>query len=393
MSNQDILEKGQRYVMNTYARYPLALVKGDGCWVYDADNRCYLDFGSGIAVTGLGHANEELAKALFEQAEKIWHCSNLYWIEPQVRLAESLVEASGLGRAFFCNSGAEANEAAIKLARKYFCRKGENRFEIVTFNQSFHGRTMGSLSATGQDKYHQGFAPLTPGFVRAEFDNLKSVEKVIGPSTAAVLVEPVQGEGGIHPASFGFLKGLRELCDDQGILLIFDEVQTGMGRTGKIFAFEHYGVKPNILTLAKGLGGGFPIGAMLADEGAASGFAPGDHASTFGGNPLACAVACRVMDMLTAPGFMEKVRENADYLKAKLDVLKQNCNTVKEIRGLGFMLGLELECEAGDVIKAAMKEGLLVLSAGPKVLRLTPPLIAEKREIDQAVAILKKVLS
>jgi len=327
------------------------------------------------------------------QAGKLWHCSNLYWIEPQIRLAEKLVKASGMGKAFFCNSGAEANEAAIKLARKYFFRQGQDRYEIISFHHSFHGRTLGSLAATGQDKYHQGFAPLTPGFVRAEYNNLASVEQAITPHTAAIIVEAVQGKGGVHPAQPEFLMGLRELCDNHNLLLIFDEVQTGMGRTGTLFAGEHYGVKPDIMTLAKALGNGFPLAAMLATDKAAAGFAPGDHASTFGGNPLACAVASQVVDVMLAPNFMDGVRQRAGYLKAKLEELKVQFDQVLEVRGLGMLLAIQLNGAAAPIINACREQGLLILSAGPDIIRLVPPLIISKAGIDAGGKILALALA
>lgn len=392
MNNAELIAKGEKYVMNTYGRFPLALVKGQGCQVIDADGKAYLDFGAGIAVTSLGHAAGDVVQALVAQAQQLWHCSNLYWIEPQIELAEKLVTASGMGKAFFCNSGAEANEAAIKLARKYFFRQDQDRYEIISFHHSFHGRTLGSLAATGQDKYHQGFAPLTPGFIRAEYNNLESVAGAITSQTAAVIVEAVQGEGGVHPAKPEFLQGLRKLCDEKGLLLIFDEVQTGMGRTGTLFAGEHYGVKPDIMTLAKALGNGFPIGAMLASDQVASGFAPGDHASTFGGNPLACAVANQVVDTMLAPGFLDGVKERGLYLKTRLEQLKADCSQVIEVRGLGMLLALQLDTAAAPIINACREQGLLILSAGPDIIRLVPPLTITREEIDAGITILTRVL-
>ncbi|MGE5380886.1 MAG: aspartate aminotransferase family protein [Methylocystaceae bacterium] len=393
MNNAEIIAQGKQYVMNTYNRFPMALVKGEGCRVMDADGRTYLDFGSGIAVTGLGHAPGELVQALTAQAQQLWHCSNLYWIEPQVKLAEKLVKASGMGKAFFCNSGAEANEAAIKLARKYFFRKDQERFEIISFHHSFHGRTMGSLAATGQDKYHQGFAPLTPGFVRAEYNNLPSVKAAVNDHTAAIMVEVVQGEGGVHPADPEFITDLRRLCDTEGILLIFDEVQTGMGRTGTLFASEHYGVKPDIMTVAKALGGGFPLASMLAVDQVAAAFMPGDHASTFGGNPLGCAVAAQVLDIMTEPGFLTGVTEQAAYLRQQLEDLANKHNSVKEVRGLGMLLALQLDQPASPIIDACREKGLLILSAGTDIIRLVPPLVISKEEIDEGVATIAAALA
>lgn len=392
MTNNDIAEKGREYVMNTYARFPIAPVKGQGSYLWDAEGKKYLDFVGGIAVCLLGHSHPELVKALEEQSRQLWHASNLYWIKPQVEAAEKLVKASGLARAFFCNSGAEANEAAIKLARKYFYRQGQSsRNEIIVFQDSFHGRTLATVAATGQSKYQEGFAPLPPGFVYADFNQLASVEALVNPGTCAVLVEPVQGEGGIRPADSGFLTGLRNLCDREGILLIFDEVQCGIGRTGSLFAFQPYGIKPDILTLAKGLGGGFPIGAMMANEKASSGFAPGDHASTFGGNPLAAAVANRVLDILSRDGFLPQVLENSGYLKQELEQIPDS--RIIEIRGKGFMVGLEFNCEVKGLVENCLLKGLLLMGAGPRVLRMVPPLTVNRDEINEAVSILKAALA
>ncbi len=391
MTNNDIAQKGQQYVMNTYGRFPIAPVRGKGSYLWDADGKQYLDFVGGIAVCILGHCNDELIKALEVQSQQLWHVSNLYWIQPQVEAAEKLVRESGLDKVFFCNSGAEANEAAIKLARKYFYRKQEAfRNEIIVFKDSFHGRTLATVTATGQTKYQEGFAPLPGGFVHAEFNNLASVERLVNANTCAVLVEPVQGEGGIKPADPSFLIGLRKLCDQAGILLIFDEVQCGMGRTGSLFAFQHYGIKPDIITLAKGLGGGFPIGAMVANEKASSGFAPGDHASTFGGNLLATAAANQVLDILCTGNFMQQVIESSEYLKNELDKIIDH--RIIETRGKGFMLGMEFNCEVKGLINICLQKGLLLVGAGPNVLRFVPPLTVNEAEINQAVDLLKEAL-
>lgn len=391
MSNNDIIKQGQEVVMNTYGRFPIALEKGKGSYVWDADGKQYLDFVAGIAVCALGHSNNELNKALEEQAKNLWHVSNLYWIKPQVELAEKLVEASGLDRAFFCNSGAEANEAAIKLARKYFYRKKEGqKQEIIVFQDSFHGRTLATLTATGQPKYQEGFAPLPGGFVYAAFNDLTSVEAAVNENTCAIMLEPIQGEGGIKPADSNFLKGVRKLCDKEGILLIYDEVQCGLGRTGKLFAFQNCGVSPDIITLAKGLGGGFPIGAMLATEEAAGGFAPGDHASTFGGNFLATAVAGKVMDIISDSTFLKQVCDSSVYLKESLRKISDP--RILELRGQGLMLGLEFDTEIKELIEICMQKGLLVLGAGPRILRLVPPLTINQTEINQAINILKEAL-
>lgn len=391
MSNSEIAAKGQKYVMNTYGRYPIAPVKGKGSYLWDADGKEYLDFVGGIAVCILGHSHPELNQALMEQSQQLWHVSNLYWIEPQVDAAEKLVAESGLDKVFFCNSGAEANEAAIKLARKYFYRRSQpRRSEIITFKHSFHGRTLAAVTATGQAKYQEGFAPLPGGFAYAEYNNLDSVKSMIGEHTCAVLVEPIQGEGGVKPADPAFLEGLRKLCDQAGILLIFDEVQCGMGRTGSLFAYQRYGVKPDIVTLAKGLGGGFPIGAMIATEEAASGFAPGDHASTFGGNPLATAMARKVLQIVCTPEFLAQVQQSAHYLEQELRKIEDHRMT--EVRGRGLMMGIEFTAEVKELINICLQKGLLLVGAGPKVLRFVPPLNVNKGEIDRAVVLLKQAL-
>lgn len=365
MSNADIAASGQQYIMNTYGRFPLSFVRGEGTRLWDADGKAYLDFVGGIAVCILGHCHPQLVTALKKQAETLWHVSNLYWIQPQINAAAKLVEGSGLDKVFFCNSGAEAVEAAIKLSRKYFYRQGQpQRNHIISFLQSFHGRTLAAVTATGQAKYQEGFAPLVEGFHYAEFNNLESVKNLISEKTAAILIEPVQGEGGIRPAKAGFLKGLRELCDSEGILLIFDEVQCGTGRTGNLFAYQNYGVKPDIVAIAKGLGGGFPIGAMLSSEQAASGFAPGDHASTFGGNPLATAVAEQVLNIISARPFLERVRQAGHILMDKLQAIADR--RIVEVRGLGLMVGIEMSVEVSPIINRCMEKGLLLVGAGPK---------------------------
>ena len=391
MTNKEIINKGQEYVMNTYGRFPIAPVKGKGSYVWDADGKQYLDFLGGIAVCVLGHCDDGLQNVLREQAAQLWHISNLYWIKPQVELAEKLVKLSGLGKAFFCNSGAEANEAAIKLARKYFYRQGQaDRNQIIVFNESFHGRTLATVTATGQPKYQEGFAPLPVGFVYADYNDISSVEKLIKENTAAIMLEPIQGEGGIHPAGKDFLAALRHICDQAGILLIFDEVQSGIGRTGTFFAYQSYGVIPDIVTMAKGLGGGFPIGAMLATEQAASGFAPGDHASTFGGNPLATAVANQLVDTITDPHFVENNIKMGFYLRDGLNKIADK--RIIEIRGLGLILGIEFNQEVKALVQICMQKGLLLIGAGPKVLRFVPPLNINQAEVDQALAILSEAL-
>lgn len=390
MTNKEIMQKGQQYVMNTYGRFPIAVVKGKGSYLWDADGKEYLDFLSGIAVCGLGHCPDELNQALKQQMETLWHASNLYWLKPQTELAEKLVKLSGLGKAFFCNSGAEANEAAIKLARKYFYRQKEAKNEIVVFKKSFHGRTLATVAATGQSKYQEGFAPLPQGFAFAEYNNLESVKELITERTCAIMVEPIQGEGGVYPADIEFLRGLRDLCVKHKLLLIYDEVQCGVGRSGEFFAFKALGVKPDVVTMAKGLAGGFPIGCMLASDEAASGFAPGDHASTFGGNPLATATANRMVDIVSSPEFLNRVRTNAENLYKGLSSIADE--RLVALRGKGLMLGIEFSQEIRGLIEACMSRGLLVGGAGPNVLRFVPPLNIDNREINKAVSILKQAL-
>lgn len=393
MSNQSIINKGQQYVMNTYGRSPIALVKGQGSWAWDAEGKRYLDFMGGIAVCALGHAHPELTAVLREQGERLWHCSNIYWNQPQVELAEKLCSATGMDKAFFANSGAEVNEGAIKLARKYFRRREQNRYKIITFNNSFHGRTTGALALTGQTKYQQGFEPLLPGIEYAEFNNLASVEALISDETCAVMVEPIQGEGGINPASLSFMQGLRDLCSKEGILLILDEVQTGLGRTGKMMAYQHYNIRPDIVTLAKSLGGGFPVGALLATDEVASGFAPGDHASTFGGNPLACAVGSKVIDIISEPSFLKQVEATGLYLKGKLEAIAEKDKLAITVKGMGLLLGIEFSVEVKELVNTCLENGLLLISAGPRVLRFVPPLNITSTEVDHALAILEQSLA
>lgn len=393
MNNQEILAMGQQYVMNTYGRLPMAFVKGEGCRVWDADGRQYLDFVGGLAVNSLGHAHPKVAEAVCRQAKTLLHCSNLYWIEPQVKLAKLLVENSCAGKVFFCNSGAEANEGAIKLARKYAkVNLGPDKYEIITATNSFHGRTLAAVTATGQTKYQKGFDPLPPGFNYVPYNDLAALEQSIGPQTCAVMLEPVQGEGGVIPAHPAYLEGVAGLCKEKGLLLIFDEVQCGLGRTGKFLAYQHYQVEPDIITLAKALGGGFPIGAMLAKDHVASAFQPGDHASTFGGNPLACAAALAAMETILQDGVQENSQSMGEYFKNQLTTLAQKYPYVKEVRGLGLMLGMELTIEGKDIVARCLEQGLLINCTNGNVLRFLPPLIITRDEVDQAVAILDQAM-
>lgn len=393
MTNQEIMSMGQQYVMNTYGRLPMALVKGEGAWVWDADGRQFLDFVGGLAVNSLGHAHPKVAEAVCQQVKKLIHCSNIYWIEQQVKLAKVLVENSCADKAFFCNSGGEANEGAIKLARKYAkIHMGPDKYEIITATNSFHGRTLATITATGQSKYQKGFAPLPEGFRYVPYNDLAALAEGIGPHTCAIMLEPVQGEGGVIPATPEYLAGVGALCREKGLLLIFDEVQCGLGRTGKFLAYQHYQVEPDIITLAKALAGGFPIGAMLAKDHVAAAFQPGDHASTFGGNPLACAAALAAMETLLQDGVLENARQVGQYFADKLKQLAGKYDFVKEVRGLGLILGMELTIEGKDIVARCLEQGLLINCTNVNVLRFLPPLIITENEVDQAIAILDKAM-
>lgn len=391
---EKLIQEGQAVVMNTYGRLPMALVKGEGSWVWDTEGNKYLDFVSGIAVNSLGHKHPEVVKAIQKQTEEILHTSNLYWIPNQIQLAKLLVENSFADKVFFCNSGAEANEGAIKLARKYAkAHYGNEKYEILSLKNSFHGRTMATLTATGQTKYQAGYEPLPEGFAYAELNNMDDLKQKITDKTAAVIIEPIQGEGGIIPAELDFLQTARKLCDEKGALLIFDEVQTGVGRTGKLFAHEWSGVKPDIMTLAKALGGGVPIGAMLAKDEVAAAFKPGDHASTFGGNPLATAAGCAVLKVMLEEGFFEDVQKHAEYFKAELQKLANKYQTGEPVRGIGFLLGWPLAKLGPEIVNACREKGLLINFAGGKALRFVPPINVSYEEIDQAVKVLDNVFS
>lgn len=379
-------------VMPTYGRTDLVFERGEGAWLITTDGRRFLDFGSGIAVTALGHAHPHLVAALKDQADKLWHTSNLYRIAGQERLADRLVANSFADTVFFCNSGAEAMECALKTARRFHQAQGaKDKYRVITARGGFHGRTMATIAAGGQEKHLDGFAPKMDGFDQVAFGNLNEARAAITPQTAAVVVEPVQGEGGIVPADIEYLKGLRAMADEFGLLLIFDEVQTGLGRTGKLFAYEWAGITPDLMALAKGLGGGFPVGACLATERAAKFMTAGTHGSTFGGNPLAMAAANAVLDVLLAPGFMDGVAATADKLWAKLEALVANHGSVFEcVRGKGLMIGLKCKKTNTDVVAKVLANGMLTVPAGDNVLRLLPPLTIGDAEIDAAIAILDK---
>ena len=382
MKFDEIKEINDKYVMNTYGRIEKAFVTGKGTKIYDTDGVEYLDFLAGIAVTNLGHSHPKIVEAIKSQADKLLHTSNLYFIEGQALLAKSLVENSNLDRVFFANSGAEANEAAIKLARKYGKVKKGGAFEIITMNKSFHGRTLTTVTATGQEKYQTSFTPLTSGFVYADFGDIESIKSKINSNTVAVMIEVIQGEGGLNIAPKEFWEELSELLKKEEILLIIDEVQTGIGRTGSLFAYELYDLKPDVITLAKGLGNGVPIGAMMAREGV-SVFVPGDHASTFGGNYLVTAVANVVIDEVKEKEFIYSVRKKGQYFMDRLQGLVEKYDFVTGVRGKGLMIGLEVESSMiGDMVKNMMDKKVLIGSAGGVVLRFVPPLTVELEEID-----------
>lgn len=393
MLTEDLQQRSARTIMNTYARFPISLVRGKGCKVYDAEDREYLDFVAGIAVNALGHGHPDLVTAIERQARHLLHTSNLYYSEPQVLLAERLVAHSFADKVFFCNSGAEANEAAIKLARKYsFEKYGPDRHKIITMNNSFHGRTLATLTATGQAKIQQGFAPLPQGFTYADYNDLSSIKRRMDRRTAAVMLEPVQGEGGVVVAEAAFLEQLRALCRDRDVLLIFDEVQTGMGRTGTLFAYEQYNVRPDIMTLAKGLGGGLPIGACLATDDVAQAFGPGSHASTFGGNPLACAGALAVLDALLDENLLERCQAAGAYLHKGLQSLQNRLSVVTAVRGLGLLQGVELSIDGQPVVRDCLARRMLINCTMGNVLRFVPPLIVTHDEIDRLLEVLLDVL-
>ena len=393
----DSIKKTDNFVFQTYARQGKAFVKGEGTTLWDEDGKKYTDFLAGIAVCSLGHCHPKITEAINRQASTLVHVSNLFYTMPQADLASKLCEKSFADRVFFANSGAEANEAAIKLARRYFQKKGDkNRFKIITMEQSFHGRTMATLTATGQDKIKEGFYPLLEGFSYVPFNDIDALKKQIDENVCAIMLEPVQGEGGIIPADPDYLKAVRELCNDKGILLIFDEIQCGMGRCGTLFAHELYDVAPDIMTLAKALGNGLPIGAMLATEDAATGFDFGSHATTFGGTPLATAAALEVVNIISRESFLQQVRQKGQYFKAKLATLKDKHSRVVGIRGKGLLLGLEIKVEkekdASFFVKELMKKGFIINGIQDKILRFAPPLIIEEKEIDRLISALDSLL-
>jgi acetylornithine/N-succinyldiaminopimelate aminotransferase len=388
------MEKADRFMFKTYKRFPITLVKGDGCIVWDEEGKEYLDFIGGIAVCALGHSSPIVSEAIYEQSKKLVHVSNLFYTQPQTDLAGILTENSFADRVFFCNSGAEANEAAIKLARRYSREQfGPGRNVIVTMDNSFHGRTMATLSATGQERIREGYDPILEGFTYVPFNSLGDLESVLDESVCAVMVEPIQGEGGVVVPDDDYLKGLRDICSTRDILLIFDEIQAGMGRTGRLFAYEHFGLTPDIITLAKALGNGLPIGAMMATEELKDAFGPGSHATTFGGSPLITASALAVVKSLIHDGWIENARVIGEYFKDGLIRLQKRHRIIKEVRGLGLIIGLLLDRAGQDIVDACAKRGFLINCIQDKILRFVPPLIIGKDEVDSLIECLDDVFN
>ena len=388
------MDRARHVLVPNYKQAPVVAVRGEGVYIWDVEGRRYMDLIGGVAVCALGHCHPELVSVLKAQAETLWHVSNGIYIAQQVELAGRLTALSGLDRAFFCNSGAEANEALIKLTRRYMDESGRPaRHEIICFHQSFHGRTLATLTATGQPKYQKGFDPLPAGFVYADYGDIESVRRLVGPHTAAVLVEPVQGEGGVKPAPAGFLRALRALCDEHGLLMLVDEIQSGMGRTGKPFAFQHEGILPDAISSAKALGNGFPIGAMVAKEKVAAALGPGTHGSTYGGNPLGCAVANRAVQLCTEPAMLEGVTRKGEHLVAKLRALQARMPAkISDVRGRGLLVGLELTEEAAPALGRIRERGLILNLAGERTLRFAPAFTVTEAQLDEAVAIVEAAL-
>lgn len=392
-TEEEIFAKDQASYLPVFARYAIVLDHGDGVYVYDVKGRRYLDFLGGIAVNVLGHAHPALVQAISAQAERLIHCSNLYYTQSQAEAAARLANLSGLGKVFFGNSGAEANEGAIKLARKYAWRKDPAKVEIITAHHSFHGRTLAALTATGQPKYHEGFGPLPGGFSYVDYGDGDALEAAMSDKTCAVLLETIQGEGGVHVPPAGYWRRVRALCDRYDACLILDEIQSGMGRTGTFFAYEGFDVQPDIVTLAKGLAGGVPIGAFIAKDTVAAAFGPGDHGSTFGGNPLACAAALAVLDEMEKPDFLSHVREMGAYFQGQLEKLQQKYPAlILSVRGRGLLLGAELSRPGREIVDACLAEGAIVNCTAENVLRFVPPLIVAKAQIDELTAILDRIL-
>lgn len=394
METKEYIEKAEKYLIHTYNRYQIVLEKGNGVYLYDVDGNKYLDFTAGIAVFALGYNNKKFNNALKEQIDKLIHTSNYFYSPSLPEAAEKVVNATGLDRVFFTNSGTEAIEGAIKLARKYaFLRDGHTDHEIISMNHSFHGRSLGALAVTGNPHYQEAFQPLIGGVVFAEYNNLESVKDAITDKTCAIIMETVQGEGGIYPAKKDFIQGIRKLCDEKDILLISDEIQCGMGRTGTMYAYEQYGIKPDIVTTAKALGCGVPVGAFVAKDNVAKALVPGDHGTTYGGNPFVTTAISTVFDLYDELKITKHVQEVAPYLEEKLDMLKEKYTFIIERRGLGFMQGLEFSIPVGPIIQKALDKKLILINAGTNIIRFVPPLVITKENIDEMIAILDSVLA
>ena len=392
--NKEIVQLTRRHVANTIGRYPIALVKGKGMYVWDASGNKYLDFVAGVAVNSLGHCPPQVVQAIRKQAGQLLHVSNWFHIEPQARLAAEITRLSFGNKVFFCNSGTEANEGAIKLARRFYVDQGQkNKFEIITTYKAFHGRTLGAMSATPQDNIQKEFGPLVPGFKYVPFDDIAAMKKAITSKTCAVMVEPIQGESGVIIPSKTYLKELRKLCTQRGVLLILDEIQTGFGRTGHLFAYQRFGAKPDIMTLAKGLGAGVPIGALVMTNQVAKSLGPGTHGSTFGGNPLVCAAALASVAIVSDKAFLKTVRDTAKYFLARLKELSKKFSIIKEVRGIGLILAIDIDGSSADVAKDCMEQGILVNSIQPGTLRFIPPLIVSQKNIDTLIRVLTQSLT
>jgi len=392
MKTRELIENEKKYLIQTYKQPMMVLNRGEGIKVWDLEGRMYYDFIGGIAVNSLGYCHPKIVEAIHKQSKTLIHCSNLFYAEPQIILAKELVKLSCGDRVFFGNSGAEVNEAAIKLAAKYFKEQDKEKYKMIYMKDSFHGRTIATLAATGKYKYQKDFLPLLPAFKQAIFNDLDTVKEAYDEKVAAIMVEPVQGEGGIHIATAEFLAGLREFCDSKDLLLIFDEIQCGLGRTGKMFAYQNYQVEPDILTLAKPLGGGLPLGALIAKEKFASVFKPGDHGTTFGGNPVACAAAYAFLEVLQQDDLLAECQKKGEYFREKLQVLKTKyADYIKEIRVIGLMVGLEVSKEGPEIVKKMIEEGFLINCTAENVLRFLPPLIVQEEEIDGMINALEKI--
>ena len=389
----EYMKETNEALLHTYNQFPVVLEHGEGVYLYDTEGKKYLDFAAGYAVSSLGYANEELNTALKAQIDKLCHTSNLYYNTVCGKAAEALKRITKMDRIFFTNSGGDSVEGALKAARKYAYKKGTGRYEFIAMKESFHGRSFGAVSVTGHDAYRKPFGPLVPGVSFAEYNNLDSVKALVTDKTCAIILEPLQGEGGINLATEEFMKGIRELCDNEGILMICDEVQCGMGRTGEMFCWQGYGIKPDIMTMAKAIGSGIPVGAFaMTEEVAEYSLEPGDHGTTYGGNPLACTAVSKTVEIFEKENLTAHVKEMGTYLTEKLEALKEKCDCIKAVKGTGLMQGIQITKPLGEVTNAALKEGLLVIGAGADVLRFVPPLIIEKEHVDEMIAVLEKIL-